>query len=104
AFVDSALDPSAPPKSWEELLGAVRRVSTTGRTGLDMMQWTQERVFVLYLYQNSGKMWTDNFTEVLFAERNGIESLAFLAGLYQATFPSEADAESRLLKHRSFPE
>lgn len=95
-FAANGVDPVSASMSWEDLLSAVQKTTQLidGQVvrGLDMLSWTEERVFDTFLYQNEGRKWSTDYRSVLLADEKSVETARFLADLLEASYPLEPEA------------
>ena len=90
----AGLDPDAPPASFAELREwadqlVVRDGDQIERAGIvfDARPESMQQAFTTLLWSNGGEMFTEDGTEVLFSEPEGVEALEWYADLYQGPSP-----------------
>lgn len=81
-FLESGLDPNAPPSTWQELRENAARVTRRDPDGSlrqvgYVPHWGQPN-FVHYLWQNGGTIFNADQTEVVFHGEKGVEALEWM--------------------------
>ncbi len=97
-FELAGMNPDSPPRTWDELLIAAKKLTRTEgntvvRQGYDLARWTgtasgfgKIQDYVTYLWQNDGEL-VDAEYQPLFTSEEGVETLRFLIDLKEAVRP-----------------
>lgn len=97
-FREVGLDPNKPPETWEELHNyAVKLTQRKGRRiirlGYNAHQWAMGtwtfgmQPFMPFLWQNGGRVLSEDGTEAVFNSPEGVEALTFMERLYGELVP-----------------
>jgi multiple sugar transport system substrate-binding protein len=87
-YKEAGLDPEKPPQSWEEELEHFKLLTKPEENqygfGLFAKGGVHELASLIntYIYQNGGKVLSDDYTKCLLGEPEAIEAIQFVADLY----------------------
>ncbi|WP_230398125.1 ABC transporter substrate-binding protein [Novisyntrophococcus fermenticellae] len=83
-FEDAGLDPTKPPKTWDETLAAAKTIKeATGKDGFGLAPdngWTTEGI----LFSNGANVLNDDQTKAVFTSDEGVEALEMWKAFYTA--------------------
>ncbi len=85
-FAEAGLDPERPPRTWDELEEFAKKLTVKNPDGsFERIGFHAAAVsnspFLVWLYLNSGRMYSDDIKEVRFDGAEGIEAMEWIVGL-----------------------
>jgi ABC-type glycerol-3-phosphate transport system substrate-binding protein len=85
-FEKAGLDPEKGPDNWDDFLvdakaGTIRDGDKWTQAGIQL-DYTEGAPWIMFLWQNGGELWDDNYTEALFNTDAGVEALTYYCDLF----------------------
>lgn len=85
-----------PPETWDELRTTLEAIQDEGAVEYPMMEFDNARIFEAFLFQNGGRVLSEDGGECVVASEENVEALEFIVGLVEDDLigrPSEVGAD-----------